>query len=329
MKFLVFILASVFLLTGCGGGVEISDRDFVVMAGIDKTESGGYSTCVGSAVLSGDGDIGSVTVKSAEGESLPKALEMSELTDALSPYYGHTKTVLLGESLLKDEKLLKNTVEVLTKNNDINMKTIILGCKGDAADCIKAASEKENDYGLYIWDFYKNGGKNSGVTYKMTVNDIAMKKDSGYILPKAYGYGSNIDISGGIVMDGYEFKGILDSRLMRGCMLVNEKLKGTVLDSGCDSVKIKSNKSKFSFTEKDNSVLCGISIYIKVQPLTEDADLTAMADSLAKDIREAVKLIYNTYDTDALDIRKRLERFKPSLADRDIQFDVKVHIAVE
>ena len=42
MKTLVFVFASLFLLTGCGGGVEISDRDFVVMAGIDKAEDGGY-----------------------------------------------------------------------------------------------------------------------------------------------------------------------------------------------------------------------------------------------------------------------------------------------
>ena len=329
MKALAFVFASLFLLTGCGGGVEISDRDFVVMAGIDKAENGSYSACVGSAVLSGDGDIGSVTVKSAEGQSLPKALEMSDLTDALSPYYGHMKTVLLGEELLKDKELLKSTAEVLTKNNDINMKTIVLGCRGKAEDCIKAASEKENDYGLYIWDFYKNGGKNSGVTYKMTINDMAMKKGEGYILPKAYGAGSDINISGGIVMDGYEYKGVLDSRLMRGCMLVSDKLKGAVLDSGRDSVKIKSNKTKFEFTAKDNSVLCGISIYIKVQPLTEDIDLSAMADNLAADITEAVRLIYKTYGTDALGINKKLERFKPDLTGRDMDFDVTVYISVE
>ena len=82
---LIFALIMVLMMTGCGNGVEISDRDFVVMAGVDKLDDRTYKATVGSAVLSGDENSGSVQVKSAEGESLPKALEHNDLSDALSP----------------------------------------------------------------------------------------------------------------------------------------------------------------------------------------------------------------------------------------------------
>ena len=63
------------------------------------------------------------------------------------------------------------------------MRTIVLGCTEDAEAVVQAVSKKENEYGLYIWDYYKNLGEASGDTFKMTVNDIAVEKGNGYILP--------------------------------------------------------------------------------------------------------------------------------------------------
>lgn len=326
---LIFALIMVLMMTGCGNGVEISDRDFVVMAGVDKLDDRTYKATVGSAVLSGDENSGSVQVKSAEGESLPKALEHNDLSDALSPYYGHLKTVIFGENLLKDKAMLEKTIEVLTKNNDINLKTIVLGCDGKAEDCIKAASKKENDYGLYIWDFYKNGGKESAVTYKMTVNDMSMEKDGGFILPKASSEEEKITIGGGIVMDGTEFKGEIDENEMRSCLLAMEDIKGAVLELGGDAVKVKSNDRKIKFSQTDNSVLCSINIYMKVQPLTEKMDIEGATVMLRDEILDTIDKIYGEFETDAFGLYDRLEKFAPDMADKKMDFDVNVYMAAE
>ncbi len=326
---LFFVLAMALFLTGCGNAVEISDRDFVVMAGIDKLDSRTYKTTVGSAVFSGESSKGSVNIKSAEGESLPSALEMSDLSDALSPYYGQLKTVLLGEELIKDKEFLGESIEVLLKNNDINMKTILLGCEGKAASVVEATGKKENEYGLYIWDFYKNIGEATDMTYKMTVNDIAIKRDRGYILPMAKAEGDKIKIGGGIVMDGLEFKGIVEGEMMRACMLITEDIKGAVLDNEGEAAKIKSNRRKISFISEDKRNDCCIDIFIKVQPLTEEFDLLSAEKRIEQEAKKAIDTIYGEYKTDALGLYEQAYKNDTSYSAEEMGFVVNVFMAIE
>jgi len=322
MKRLIAVMGLCLLLAGCTDAVEISERDMVVITGVDKGYTDMFKATVGSAVLTGEnGGKGKLNVRSAEGESLPFALELNDRADALSPYYGQLKTVLLGEGVLNDEKMLESAVEVLLKNNDINMRTIILGCEGDAEAVVKAAAKKENEYGLYIWDYYKNLGEACGETFKMTVNDIAVKKGGGYILPKIKAEEDGIKIGGGFVLDGFKLKGAIDGGEMLGAMLIKEDIKGTVIAYGKEAAKIKSNKRNIRLYDTDKNGNCRIDIFIKVQPLTEAFD-TEKAQKMLKSNTEAALLrIYDEYGTDALGLfREKTEK---------AEFEVDVFIAVE
>ena len=316
MKKLVAVIGLCFMLTGCGAA-EISERDMVVVMGVDKAYTDTFRATVGSAVLTGEnGGKGKLGVRSSEGESLPSALDESDRADALSPFYGQLKTVIIGEGVLKDEEMLESVTEVLLKNNDINMRTIVLGCKGESEAVVKAVSKKENEYGLYIWDYYKNLGDASGETFKMTVNDIAVEKGNGYILPACETKDDDIKIGGGFVMDGFTLKGSLAGEEMLGAMLIKEDIKNTVISYGKEAGKIKSNKRKISFTDKND--VCRIDIFIKVQPQTEGFDTKRAEDELKKHTEGALSKIYGEYGTDALGI-----------ADKDMDFQVNVFMAVE
>jgi len=330
MKRIGIVLFMMLMLTGCGNAVEISGRDFVVMAGVDKAESDTFKVTAGSAVLTGEGGgKGKVSVKSAEGESLPDALQMNDREDALSPYYGQLKTVLIGENLLRDRDMFESTVGILLKNNDINMKTILLGCKGEAGTVVEATGKKENEYGLYIWDYYKNLGDTGGDTFKMTVNDMAVKKDGGYIMPKAQAEGDSIKIGGGFVMDGYVFKGELEGNEMRGAMVLTGDIKGTVISLGTEAAKIKGNSCKISFFGTDKKPVCGIDIFIKVQPLTERFDNGRAGEKIREDAEAALKKIYDGYGTDALGIYDKLLRKMPEAVAGSVVFAVNAKVVTE
>ena len=317
MKKIIAVMGICLMLTGCANAVEISERDMVVVMGVDKAHTDSFKATVGSAVITGEnGGKGKLGVRSAEAESLPSALEMNDRADALSPFYGQLKTVIIGEGVLKDDEMLENVTEVLLKNNDINMRTIVLGCRGEAEEVVKAVSKKENEYGLFIWDYYKNLGDASGDTFRMTVNDIATKKDGGYILPVCEAVEDDIKIGGGFVMDGLAFKGTLDGGQMLGAMLIKEDIKDTIISYGKEAGKIKSNKRKISFTDKNDE--CRIDIFIKVQPLTEDFDTKKAEDELEKHVEGALAKIYGEYKTDALRI-----------ADGDLRFKVNVFMGIE
>ncbi len=316
MKRLTAAVLICFMLTGCAAA-EISERDMVVVMGVDKAYTDTFRATVGSAVLTGEnGGKGKLGVRSSEGGSLPSALEESDRADALSPFYGQLKTVIMGEEVLKDEKMLESVTEVLLKNNDINMRTIVLGCVGDAEAVVQAVSKKENEYGLYIWDYYKNLGGASGDTFKMTVNDIAVKKRGGYILPACEAKEDDIKIGGGFVLEGFTFKGSLNGEEMLGAMLIKEDIKDTVISYGKEAGKIKSNKRKISFTDKNE--VCRIDIFIKVQPLTEGFDTKKAEEEMKKHTEAALLKIYGEYRTDALGI-----------TEKDTRFDVNVFMAVE
>ena len=99
-------------------------------------------------------------------------------------------------------------------------------------------------------------------------------------------------------------------------LLIKEDIKNTVISYGKEAGKIKSNKRKISFTDKND--VCRIDIFIKVQPLTEGFDTKRAEDELKKHTEGALSKIYGEYGTDALGI-----------ADKDMDFQINVFMAVE
>ena len=320
MKLLACVLVAVFMFAGCSG-VEISERDFVVIMGIDKGENG-FKVTGGSALLTGEGGgEGKLNIKTSQGNSLVYMFEADDNKDALKSYYGQLKTVVIGEDIAKDEETFKETIEVLLKNNDINLKTIIVASNDEAEKIVNAVGQKDNEYGLFIWDFYKNIGKESDRTYKLTIKGMAEKQYGGYILPIVSLDGADIVFGGGYVMDGINFKGKLDEKHMKSAMIMDKKVKDAVLEEGDNALKIKNNRIKISLKHKDKNVLCSIDMFIKAELLTDEFDFSKAERQLKEDTEAMLTLVYKEMNVDLFSLSEG--------NNYDMDFDVAVFIDAE
>lgn len=313
--YIIAALVLAFMITGCNA-TEISERDFVAAAGIDRTEDGKYKlTVIEAFSKEGEAD----TVKISFGESLEEAMDFeSELT----PFYGQMKTVIFGQGLLNDEKMLKATLNSLLGDNSVNMKTIVLGCSAQASGVIQKMSEKS---GLYVWKYYKNNDKKTALTYKMTLNAIAKNENRGYVLPLIY-LDDDLKISGGAVMDGHKFLSALNEKEMETAVLLKGDIKEALINTDCGTVKIKNVKRKVDFNRGDKNALCGIKIYMNASTLEEGLDLGEAEEYFERSSETVLKKVYNECKTDALSFYEQMCKHKPLLQGEDIEFSVNFFI---
>jgi spore germination protein len=163
-------------LTGCYDGIEIENRHFVVAIGVDKAEENDNKKSDNdnennndsgndidnnnendsdnenessdlftiSALLSHNNKNNNDTendeeknIKKASAKTITEAKHKLNEEANQRLYYGQAKVIILGQGLLDDADLLKNTLNVFTQNTEINRQIYILTVEGKAADAMK------------------------------------------------------------------------------------------------------------------------------------------------------------------------------------------------
>jgi spore germination protein len=140
---LACILLAVPLLTftGCYDNMEIENRAFVVAIGLDKADDhdkNGYRYTVSvSGTLGGrdEEDDGSEKhIKKASAKTLTEAMHKLDKEINNRFYYGQAKIIVLGEGLLEDAELVRNTLSVFMQNPEIDRQIKIYAENGNATD---------------------------------------------------------------------------------------------------------------------------------------------------------------------------------------------------
>ena len=133
--------------------------------------------------------------------------------------------------------------------------------------------------------------------------------------------GEDITFGGGYVMDGFKLKGNLGEKEMKSAMLIDKKVKGTVIDEGGNAAKIKNNRTKISFDHKDKTTLCSIDMFIKAEPLAESFDFNKAEKQLKEDAEAMLERVYGEMDVDIFGLTKD--------NNETVDFDVAVFIEKE
>jgi len=252
--------------------IELQGRAFVITIGIDASQDDGDDKFEVSmniadvAVMEGNGGDGEATVtRLAEGETLARAMGQIDAKISDKIYYGHTKAVILGESIISDEDLLKEVVDTLTRKNEINIKAIVMATDGAAKDILGAKTQEQSPLGLYLSGFYNSNNTNTAASVvKLDLEGLAdsLRHDHSAVIPKITkeDEGEEVAISGVAVVKDFELAGYIPEDAMEGFLWLVANGAGSQVaieaQDGHITFLMAKSGTKFSFREEGGQLYC-------------------------------------------------------------------------
>ena len=262
------LVSSALIFTGCWDKVEIEDRAFVVAIGIDKAMD--KDSLDELEVVTIEPSVDSLENKSSDkmsyskignGKTVSLALNRIDMYSSKRQYLGHTKVAILGEKILKDPKMLSETLDGFQRNSEISNKLLILATDKNIQKILDAKIKGEPMAGLFLSNFYQNRENNSGVTFKKDLDSVLedTQLNNTTIIPKVSLEDKDLRLGGSAIIKDYRLLGWLDNKETRGYVWVNDNAKNTELITKLDNIDttllVESHKKKMNFKKLDNDIL--------------------------------------------------------------------------
>ncbi len=335
-KLAVAVMASLLLFqVGCFDNVELENRGFVVSIGVDKhTEESKALGIEGGkeenkflvsvalpnmAAFSGrGGDETKKTVKQAAGKTLAQAMYFTDSFSGKKLYFGHTRLVVLGEEILKDEKLFREAIDALERNRQMNKNIIMLATR-ESADKILSA-EVEPMVGIYVSDFYQGSHDTAAVTFEQNLDQIirslrSESKGTATIpLASLEKDGKELKLGGAVVMKDFKLVGYLNDLETRGYLLAFGNGEGARLNVNYDEkdvpVFVSSNKRKLYLDYSGGRLKCSVDVsakgsveefYFEGQRLDENVLAhikKSVEDEITKEVKNSFDIMQKKLKTD-------------------------------
>lgn len=242
----MIFLCLLLIMGGCWDKVEIDRRAVVLALGIDKYTKKGdalnkylisYSfpnSSTGSSVGSSQGG-GQGKPKfdiSVRGRNFFDANRNIGLKLDKKPYYADAKTVVFGEELLKDPKLLKYTLDVIMRQNEFSKTASYVGAIGKAKKIIDSAPEANPLVGAYISSLISNNMASLKYPDGNAMRILSDLVSSGAtIMPRVIGGKKNIKVLGCYVLKNYKLAGVLTGAQTKGLLFLKGEAQGGVYNS--------------------------------------------------------------------------------------------------
>ena len=144
-KFVLLALAVPFFLTGCWDKKDPEDRAFIITLGVDAAENGCHFTFAPANIETGEAEI-----YAAESETLSGAVAQVDTYTSRKTDLGQLKTVILGESLLRDSARLDALLGELERSQAVSEKVMLLAADSAAA-CVEKAMKEDSKTGLFLF----------------------------------------------------------------------------------------------------------------------------------------------------------------------------------
>ena len=214
------ILLCVLLLTGCWDKIEIEDRLFVLSIGVDSVELAekkaskdkytlSFVSPVVDQIKEGPGPAFR-TYKTVDNSII---MSLSQLLERFSKkqFFGHTRNIFFGEDVLKDEKLLKEILDGISRYHEFHNSMYAYIVPGRAEEVFKVKPMYNKLLGPYIAGIVENSDYTSKVI-KLTLSDMIIMLENqkgGLVIPRINPGKEEVKISGAGVLKDYKLIGYL------------------------------------------------------------------------------------------------------------------------
>ncbi len=341
---LVLLFASLaVVLSGCWDKVELEDREFVNAIGIDiNTDEGDnqynpderFKVTLSIASLDaiqgkdggGEEESKNKSVKTGYGRSVTEALRIIDSYSSQKIFLGHTKLIVLGKDVIKDEDAIKIITDTFERNLDMSRKMIVMTTDTEASKIISSKPVGEPLPGIFVHKFYETNGDSNAFTFKMDLELLMRKlRSTGTtIIPKITQNDKLLHIGGGAILKDFKFRGWIDESYLKGYLLYKGDAKDTpiVVTPGgiVTTCTILTHEKDISFSEIDNQIVCSINVKADMnieehyygKDVYDVNTIKEIQDLLAKEIKNEIlyniELTQKHYKADVADFKSELRK---------------------
>ncbi|HZK56747.1 MAG TPA: hypothetical protein VFD17_00425 [Clostridia bacterium] len=215
-KITVFILVTLFLLTGCWDKVEIDDRAHIDAIGIDKyipssNEEEMPSRYVFTFVFPEPKkeEAKDVTVSSV-GENLYSVSRIMASRSNKDLFLGHLRTVVLGVDITENPDDFRHILDGIENNRFLSRRVVLAITEGSAKEVVEVSPPMENRVGEFISGIFRRPDRIPRIVGG-TAGDILrdLHESGNTIIPKMVPGETDIKIAGGGIINNFRFKGWL------------------------------------------------------------------------------------------------------------------------
>ncbi len=185
------------VLTGCWDSVEVNNSAMLLEFAIDKNTAYTYDPAVPNderkvlKMTYSIPDFGKLTgnqsvatemerVTKVEAPSIDASIDDIEIQSKDTVNFNHVKALFLGEALLKDKELMRETVDTLARNMLFARNVPLLAVNGDAGLTADVEDTSRPILGLYILDYFNNSQRPVSYFQKQLLgNFIRQLKETG------------------------------------------------------------------------------------------------------------------------------------------------------
>lgn len=234
---ITFILISfnVFFLSSCYDKLEIEDRDFVLTIAIDKhipidkhsnEDRFLVTVSIPNPIAVTNLDDNQNKILSTSGKTIIEAINNISTLYGVSLDFSQSKVLILGQQLLEDANLFKETLDVLQRNRRLSKKSLFLATEGRGVELINSKIENVNLLGYFLSEYFNSNNYTSSIN--LTLLDVikSIEKFGDTIIPIVNVSDGKLSLSSNVVIKDFRWLEIVTSDIMDGLLLLSNGYKG-------------------------------------------------------------------------------------------------------
>lgn len=327
--FLGMIVSAIILLGGCFGGVEVGDRAFVQIIGIDKRAER-YTVSLQLFQPSGDispSSSGENTVCiSGEGVDLNSAISSCEIKTGNRIFLGHLKSVILGDGIDSPADELSTLIALRSEFGTLPLSCPVFFSKAPI-EITSLVSEK----GLYsaerLTDLIDSSAS-FGRTFYAPVSYILnadLHPMGCAVLPEIYSDGNDAGFDGAAVIKSGLSDIKLDDEQLKGFLILSDKFqhggRSVAVTSENISVEITDPQSCITAANRNGNLLVEAEIKIRLNIPDSCKDKHKTANEVCTAVRDSCISAYSAtawqHGADVFGIYSIVRRSCPELIEGD------------
>lgn len=260
----LLLLLSVFLLTGCWDKKDPEERTYVITMGVDDAAEGCRVTFAPANIETGEAE-----AYTAESRTLAGAVADADTKTSRKTELGQLKTIVFGGAFLEESEKLNAFLQELERNWVISEKVMLLATEGSAEECVQAVMKEDGKTGLFLWDFYKNTGKEVAVTKGIDLDVFLTEREERggcAVLPRISAEDEKPKLGGGaaVTPKGISF---LSDQSERGYLFLQGDGEGALLEGRYRGevlpLTVVRADADYAFIGREADILCRIRIPVE------------------------------------------------------------------
>lgn len=338
---IIAVMLCILLLAGCWDKIEIEDRLFVLSIGVDSAEKEeqkgskdkytlSFVAPVVDQIKEGPGPAFK-TFKIVEDSVI---MSLSELLERFSKqqYFGHTRAIYFGEDIMKDEMLLKEVIDGVSRYHELHNSMYAYIVPGRAEDVFKVKPMYDKLLAPYITGITENSDYTSKILNMKLSDMIIMLIDNegGLVIPKLTPDKEEVKINGAGVLKDYKLIGYLEGQEVSAYNWLKDKARGGVISIEHENVattfrhytfgrdikldKLEGGKIYLNYNMKTEG---SIEEYILGKKILDNALLKEICkeveNRIEKDSEKLIKKFQEEYRVDLIGARDYLSKYQPKL----------------